>query len=202
MADEERSDEMSEEESSDEEQEQEEQEQEEQDEGSGDGDQQAEMKRIRAALKKANAEAAKRRKELERFQAEEQRRKDAELSDVEKAQRQAAEWQGKFDEISAALDGMRMRQAFYDAAATAKVAFANGLARQDAFDLSDLSGVEIGDDGAVSGMDEVLKALQKDRPHLFGVEKKKDINADDGGDGKKKKGAAADDEAVKRRFGI
>ena len=171
--------------------------------GDGDGgDVRAEMERIRAALKKANAEAAKRRKELERFQAEEQRRKDAELSDVEKAQRQAAEWQGKFDEISAALDGMRMRQAFYDAAATAKVAFANGLARQDAFDLSDLSGVEIDDDGAVSGMDEVLKALQKDRPHLFGMAEKKDINAGDGGDGKKKKGTGADDETVKRRFGI
>ena len=192
-------DEMSEEESSDEEQEEE---QEEQDEGSGDGDQQEEMERIRAALKKANAEAAKRRKELERFQTEEQKRKDAELSDVERAQKLAQEWESQFDEISAALDGMRMRQAFYDAAATAKVTFANGLARQDAFDLSDLSGVEIGDDGAVSGMDEVLKALQKDRPHLFGTAEKKDINAGDGGDGKKKKGAAADDEAVRRRFGI
>jgi len=193
-------DEMSEEESSDEEQE--EGEQQEQDEGSGDGDQQEEMARIRAALKKANAEAAKRRKELERFQTEEQKRKDAELSDVERAQKLAQEWESQFDEISAALDGMRMRQAFYDAAATAKVTFANGLARQDAFDLSDLSGVEIGDDGAVSGMDEVLKALQKDRPHLFGTAEKKDINAGDGGDGKKKKGAAADDEAVRRRFGI
>jgi len=159
-----------------------------------------ELERTRAALKKANAEAAKRRKELERFQQEEQKRADAELSELEKAQKLAEDWKTRFDETSAALDGMRMRQAFYDATAAAKVVFVNDAARQDAFDLSDLAGVEIGEDGEVTGMDEVVKALQKSRPHLFGKAEPPDINSGEGG-GKKKKGGE-DDEGIRRRFGI
>jgi len=176
MADEERNeDETSEEEeeSSDEEQEQEQEQKQEQ--GAGDGDAQAELARVRVALKKANAEAAKRRKELERFQQEEKKRQDAELSDLEKAQKLSEEWKSKFDELSADLDGMRMRQAFYDATAAAKVVFVNDAAWQDAYDLSDLSGVEVDEDGSVSGMDEVIKALQKSRPHLFGTAGAPDI---------------------------
>ena len=202
MADEERNeDETSEEEegSSDEEQEQEQEEQG-QEQGEGDGDVQAELARVRVALKKANAEAAKRRKELERFQKLEQERKDAELSDLEKAQKLSEEWKGKFDELSADLDGMRMRQAFYDATAAAKVVFVNDAARQDAYDLSDLSGVEVDEDGSVSGMDEVIKALQKSRPHVFGKAGAPDINAGEGG--KKKGKAASDDEVIRRRYGI
>ena len=173
---------------------------EEQEPGSGEGDAQAELARVRVALKKANAEAAKRRKELERFQKLEQERKDAELSDLEKAQKLSEEWKGKFDELSADLDGLRMRQAFYDATAAAKVVFVNDAARQDAYDLSDLSGVEVDEDGSVSGMDEVIKALQKSRPHLFGTAGAPDINAGEGG--KKKGKAGADDEAIRRRYGI
>jgi len=201
MADEERNeDETSEEEeeSSDEEQEQEQEQKQEQ--GAGDGDAQAELARVRVALKKANAEAAKRRKELERFQQEEKKRQDAELSDLEKAQKLSEEWKSKFDELSADLDGMRMRQAFYDATAAAKVVFVNDAAWQDAYDLSDLSGVEVDEDGSVSGMDEVIKALQKSRPHLFGTAGAPDINAGEGG--KKKGKAGADDEAIRRRYGI
>ena len=202
MADEERNeDETSEEEeeSSDEEQEQEQEQKQEQ--GAGDGDAQAELARVRVALKKANAEAAKRRKELERFQQEEKKRQDAELSDLEKAQKLSEEWKSKFDELSADLDGMRMRQAFYDATAAAKVVFVNDAAWQDAYDLSDLSGVEVDEDGSVSGMDEVIKALQKSRPHLFGTAGAPDINAGEGGT-KKKGTAGADDEAIRRRYGI
>ena len=201
MADEERNeDETSEEEeeSSDEEQEQEQEQKQEQ--GAGDGDAQAELARVRVALKKANAEAAKRRKELERFQQEEKKRQDAELSDLEKAQKLSEEWKSKFDELSADLDGMRMRQAFYDATAAAKVVFVNDAAWQDAYDLSDLSGVEVDEDGSVSGMDEVIKALQKSRPHLFGTAGAPDINAGEGGKPKGK--AGADDEAIRRRYGI
>ena len=167
---------------------------------SGDGDARAELARVRVALKKANAEAAKRRKELERFQQEEKKRQDAELSDLEKAQKLSEEWKSKFDELSADLDGMRMRQAFYDATAAAKVVFVNDAAWQDAYDLSDLSGVEVDEDGSVSGMDEVIKALQKTRPHLFGTAGAPDINAGEGGKPKGK--AGADDEAIRRRYGI
>jgi len=178
----------------------EQEEEQEREEGEDEGEVRVELERVRVALKKANAEAAKRRKELERFQQEEKKRQDAELSDLEKAQKLSEEWKSKFDELSADLDGMRMRQAFYDATAAAKVVFVNDAAWQDAYDLSDLSGVEVDEDGSVSGMDEVIKALQKSRPHLFGTAGAPDINAGEGG--KKKGKAGADDEAIRRRYGI
>ena len=178
----------------------EQEEEQEREEGEDEGEVRVELERVRVALKKANAEAAKRRKELERFQQEEKKRQDAELSDLEKAQKLSEEWKSKFDELSADLDGLRMRQAFYDATAKAKVVFVNDAARQDAYDLSDLSGVEVDEDGSVSGMDEVVKGLQKSRPHLFGTAGAPDINAGEGGKPKGK--AGADDEAIRRRYGI
>lgn len=52
---------------------------------------QAQVERMQAALKKANAEAAKFRKEAEMAQKAEQGRKDAELSEAEKLQKELAE---------------------------------------------------------------------------------------------------------------
>lgn len=37
---------------------------------------------------------------------------------------------------------------------------------EDAFRLADLEGVQIGEDGRVSGVEEALKALAKAKPHL------------------------------------
>ena len=161
---------------------------------------QAELELTRKALKKANAEAAERRKRLEALEAEEEKRKGANLSELEKAQKAAEEWKGKLDLVSAELDTLRLRQAFYEAAAEAKVAWANAQAQRDAFALSDLSGVEIDEDGGVSGMDKVMKGLQKERPHLFGAAAvtQPEINAGSKGGGK----GEGDVEAVKRRFGL
>ena len=159
-----------------------------------------ELEATRRALRKANQEAAERRKRLEALEADEKKRKDADLSELEKAQKVAEEWKGKLDLVSAELDTLRLRQAFYEAAAEGKVAWANAQAQRDAFALSDLSGVEIDEDGAVSGMDKVMKGLQKERPHLFGAAAvtQPEINAGSKGGGK----GEGDVEAVKRRFGL
>ena len=160
----------------------------------------AELEATRKALRKANQEAAERRKRLEALEAEEKKRGEAELSELERAQAAAEEWKGKLDLVAAELDTLRLRQAFYEAAAEAKVAWANAQAQRDAFALSDLSGVEIDEDGGVSGMDKVLKGLQKERPHLFGAAAvtQPEINAGSKGGGK----GEGDMEAVKRRFGL
>lgn len=60
---------------------------------------QAQVERMQAALKKANAEAAKFRKEAEAATKAEQARKDAELSEAEKLQKELAEARGKLKSL-------------------------------------------------------------------------------------------------------
>ena len=58
-------------------------------------DYRAELEKTRKALRDANREAADRRKRLEAFEAEEAKRKEASMSELEKAQAQLSEWQQK-----------------------------------------------------------------------------------------------------------
>jgi hypothetical protein len=91
---------------------------------------QAELERVREALKKANKEAADRRKKLEEIERAEQKRKDAELSEMERLQKQLAErdndlraaWQtaaaAKFglpDELAQRLVGNSLDEVLEDA---------------------------------------------------------------------------------------
>ena len=52
---------------------------------------QAELEKVRAALKAANAEAAQRRKKLDAYEAEEQKRKEAEMSEIDLLKQKVAE---------------------------------------------------------------------------------------------------------------
>jgi len=138
---------------------------------------QAELSTAQSALKRVNAESAKRRKQLEAHAAEKAKRERAELSEVEKAQATAEEWEGKFDTLTSELNVAQMRAAFYDEADEQKLVFANPQAKRDAFTLSDLSDVVMDEDG-MTGMPEAIKALVKSHPHLFGVaQSPKDISA-------------------------
>ena len=144
---------------------------------------QAELANAQAALKRVNAESAKRRKLLEAHEAAETKRKEAELSEVEKAQAAAKEWEEKHQALTAKLNVAQMRQAFYDEADAQKLSFVNPQAKKDAFTLADVTGVAT-DEGVMTGMPEAVKALAKSHPHLFGtVQAPKDINARDTGGG-------------------
>lgn len=57
------------------------------------------MKRMEAALKKANHEAAASRKKLEAFEQAEQQRKQAEMTELEKAQQRAAELEAELNTL-------------------------------------------------------------------------------------------------------
>ncbi len=157
---------------------------------------QAELTRVRAALKKANAEAAERRKKLKAFEEAEQKRKDAELSDKERLERQLVAAQQAQEEAEAMVNDVLLRTAVDRAAA--KAGF---IDPEVAYQLADLSGVEIGEDGEVAGVEKALKGLAKDKPYLLKQEgsQQLDINAGKGGKGK---GGQADLEAIKRRFGL
>ena len=127
---------------------------------------QAELVGTAAALRKANAEAAQRRKALTAFEEAEAKRKEAELSEIEKAQKATQEWEEKHNALVAELTATRTRSAFYEEIDAQKLTFPNAQAKKDAFALSDLSGVVMGDTGP-EGMADAVKALTKSHPHLF-----------------------------------
>lgn len=156
----------------------------------------AELKRTRAALKAANAEAAERRKRLSALEKAEQERKDAELSEKERLEKQLAEAQQARAEAEAVVNDILLRTSVKMTAAKM-----NFIEPEVAYQLADLAGVEIGEDGEVSGVEKALKGLAKDKPYLLKQEQgqQPDINAGKKGKGKDGK---ADLEAIKRRFGI
>ena len=162
---------------------------------------QAELTNARAALKRVNAESAKRRKQLEAHEKAKADREAAELSEVEKAQAAAQDWENKHALLTAELDAARMRQAFYDEADVQKLSFVNAQAKRDAFALSDLSSVVM-DEDEMTGMPEAVKVLVKSHPHLFGtVQAAADINARTTGKGR---GKATEDQLIEyaARMGI
>ncbi len=133
--------------------------------------------------------------------------KESQLSEIEKTKTEAAnlksqlekektDAQAKLDAAKAQNEKLLKRQAFADSAKTLKLAFPTPQAEGDAFALADLSKVTI-EGEAVKGMDDVLKALQKDRPYLFASAKPG--NLDSGVRGEQRE--ITQDEIVKRKRG-
>jgi len=155
---------------------------------------------VKAALKKANAEAAERRKQLKAYETAEQERKEAEMSEQEKLKAKLAEVEARAKAAEAQMSTMRKQTALYAAVEAKGLSWASEQARRDAVALLDLS--ELDDDG----MEDAIKALQTDRPYLFKATTTHDI------DGKKRgketpeqKQKADSEEAIKRaahKFGV
>jgi DNA repair exonuclease SbcCD ATPase subunit len=156
---------------------------------------QAELERTRTALQGANRESADRRKKLEAFEKAEQDRAKKDLSEVERLKGQVAELDKRARELEAERETMIIRSAV-ERAATA-LGFHSA---EDAYQLADLSGVEIDEDGKVSNVDQALKALVKARPYLVRVVDKPDTNAGATGGGKKP--GEPDEERLRRKYGI
>jgi hypothetical protein len=132
----------------------------------------AELDRARDALKSANAEAADRRKKLKTFedadtarQAEDKKRRDAELSEVEKLKKAAADETTLRTAAEQRAQKLELRQAAVRGVKTLKLEFASDTAEDDAIEKL-LATVKF-EDGKLTGLDEALKALQKDRGYLF-----------------------------------
>ena len=121
----------------------------------------AELERVKAALKTANSESASRRKRLEELEAAEADRTAAQLSEVEKAKKLAADAEAKAQAAEERLRTAMVRNAVVVAAS--KLNFHDP---EDAFRLADLGDAQVGDDGKVTGVEDALKALAKAKPHL------------------------------------
>lgn len=122
---------------------------------------QAELERTRKALNQANRESAERRKRIEAYEAEEQKKRDAELSEAERLKKERDALIAERDNAIAAH-----RKALIEAAVTLAAKDANLHNPQDAHVLADLSEVTIGEDGAVMGADKAIRKLIEARPYL------------------------------------
>lgn len=121
-----------------------------------------EVEELRAALKRANAESAERRKRLEQLEADEKKRNDAQLTEVEKATKRADAAEARLAEQAKAMRERSIRHAVEIEASRAGF-----IAPDDAAVLADLSGVQYDETtGQVSGVDAAVKALAKAKPHL------------------------------------
>ena len=120
----------------------------------------AELERVKAALKTANSESASRRKRLEELEAAEADRAAAQLSEVEKAKKLAADAEAK------AQAAERLRTAMVRNAVVVAASKLNFYDPEDAFRLADLGDAQVGEDGKVTGVEDALKALAKAKPHL------------------------------------
>ena len=116
----------------------------------------AELERVKAALKTANSESASRRKRLEELEAAEAERTAAQLSEVEKAKKLAAD-----AEVKAQAAEERLRTAMVRNAVVVAASKLNFHDPEDAFRLADLGDAQVGDDGKVTGVEDALKALAK-----------------------------------------
>jgi chromosome segregation ATPase len=158
-------------------------------------------------IKELNAEAKKHRlraKELEKQdemrKAEDEKKRQAELSETERYKQQAAELEKKNSQLLEQMTRQQIRASVESHARKAGVPEEN---LEDVWALIDLADVEVNDDGKVVGAEEAVKALLKRKPRLTQGSDGKggDINATNRGKG----GLAVSDEQEKEiasRYGI
>lgn len=114
----------------------------------------AELERVKAALKAANKEAAERRKRLEELEAQDEARRKAEMTEAERLKAEVE--QAKKEAEQARTDA---RATLIRAAFVAEAAKVGASHPEDVYRLADISGIEVGADGAVAGVAEQVKAL-------------------------------------------
>lgn len=152
----------------------------------------------RKKLAKQSKEVADR---LSKFEQADKKRRDAELSDLEKLQTEHDNLKSKYDGLVADRDGLKLRQAFFDELAAQKLTFPDEQARRDAYELADLSAAIDGGEIDAEAVTAAVKELQKTRPYLFGTAQPPSDDADKRGGGQ----VEATDEEVQEfaaRYGL
>lgn len=105
---------------------------------------------------------------LSEFESKAEEKRQSELTDLQKAQEQAKQFETQLQELTAQLEAERntsrqqaIKNEFIKVASSANIIDVDA-----AMALSDLSAVEIGEDGKVNGVDDVIKALVEHKPYL------------------------------------
>lgn len=134
-------------------------------------------------------------KKLAQYEQAEAERKKAEMTEADRLKAELEQANAHAQAVAEEMVTLRIRQAMFTQAA--KMGFHNP---DDAYLMADLSGVELGDDGEVAGVETALKDLVKARPYLAKSENAPDIDANKRGKSKDKDGIDVD--SLKNRWGI
>lgn len=137
----------------------------------------SDLKKWKAEQDKLNKDRQKQQDDVEAQRLTEEK-KFQELADKHKLE--AEQHAKRAEELEAQNRLFILRDAFKSEAEKANLTFTTNTAANDAFKLADLDGLEIGENGTVAGMDNVLKELHKSRPYLFSQSKAPDIDASKG----------------------
>lgn len=120
---------------------------------------------------------------LTEYEAAQQAKADAELSAVERLEKQLAEKEAaelaltdQLNEVKTQATQERIRNAFVQAASANEVTYVDA-----ALKLADLSAVEVGEDGSLTGVDDIVKALVADNPFLVAKKQQKEIGESSNG---------------------
>lgn len=122
---------------------------------------------------------------LAEYESKEEERRKAELSETERAQELAKQYEEEKNALTAQLEALRkqseqerIRNEFTKVASSANIEYID-----DAIALADLSAVSIDEDGKVVGMDDVVKALVENKPFLVAKKQKHPIGTPTNGGG-------------------
>lgn len=129
----------------------------------------AELERTRVALKKANSEAAERRRRLEELEAEQTKKAEAELSETEKLRKALAAHEAKARdaEALAARATADLQRSRVDHAIERFAAEAGFLYPETVPALIDRDAIEVDEHGKVLGVRDAVNKLAKDKPGLL-----------------------------------
>lgn len=125
------------------------------------------IRKQREAEARALKELKEARDRLKKFEDAEKKKAEAELTELQKAQARVEELQKSLVEVQETAQALRLRQAFGSTAAKLEIRFASSQAEDDAFELADFEGVAMDESGKITGLEEAIKGLQKNRPYLF-----------------------------------
>lgn len=105
---------------------------------------------------------------LSEYESQAEEKRQSELTDLQKAQEQAQQFETQLQELTAQLEAERnnarqqaIKNEFIKVASSANI-----IDIDAAMALSDLSAVEIGEDGKVNGVDDVIKTLVEHKPYM------------------------------------
>jgi len=144
--------------------------------------------------RKLNPESKKAVEELAKLKEAEEKRKQAEMTDLQKAQADKKAADERAVKLTQDLETERIKNAVL-----AEASKANFADPQDAYAMIDRTELEIDKDGKVSGVVEAIKALVKAKPYLVGEPNTQHFNINGGDKGRALKGASQEEVIEKKR---
>jgi lipopolysaccharide export LptBFGC system permease protein LptF len=129
----------------------------------------AELSGAQSALHQSNREAAERRKKLEAFEAAEQQRKEAEMTEAQKTAEQIKATEERAQKAEQERDAVqaRMLETLKRTSVISAASAAGFNDPADAWLYIDRDKITVNEAGAVEGVDQAIKTLAEKKPYLL-----------------------------------